>query len=487
NMNSFLRRRFSKILVTVFATVLTFMHAGAQSVGDYFCVSSGNWDDVSIWLRYNGTGWVVPAAPPTYTDGEIHIDTAFTVSVNTNKILDQLYVGSTASLFVNGGLFVVNNGPGSDFTVDGSLSWDTSATLNMTTGSVMDGGVNMFYRGTTLINNGSLNMSSFAMNSPVTQTINGNGSIATFLPFTFTPGGIVVTGTQTITSQLSFNYGIIHTSGAGKISIANGANLINADATHYIDGTLEYYFGFSLGLNMPIGTPSKYLPVQLAALIGTPGNVSLRTDGGDHPQAVFSGVDPDKSINRTWTIDNSSATLTGFYMTLTWDPSDVDPGTNYNNLVARMYTGSSWIPLNVTGSSPTSIDVNYSGSDVGVIEIGEAGTIPNTGDYRSAAFGGWNDFTRWETFNGTAWVPAVVAPNGTNSGVITIRQGFNITNNSQPIQADQVVIESGASLFISEGTLHLLDGPGDDLVCNGSISINTGSINLDSTLIVTNT
>ena len=71
--------------------------------------------------------------------------------------------------------------------------------------------------------------------------------------------------------------------------------------------------------------------------------------------------------------------------------------------LARMYTGSSWIPLNVTGSSPTSIDVNYTGSDVGVIEIGEAGTIPNTGDYRSAAFGGWNDFTRWETFNGTVW------------------------------------------------------------------------------------
>ena len=113
NMNSFLRRRFSKILVTVFATVLTFMHAGAQSVGDYFCVSSGNWDDVSIWLRYNGTGWVVPAAPPTYTDGEIHIDTAFTVSVNTNKIFDQLYVGSTASLFVKWRFVCCHNGPGS--------------------------------------------------------------------------------------------------------------------------------------------------------------------------------------------------------------------------------------------------------------------------------------------------------------------------------------------------------------------------------------
>ena len=94
------------------------------------------------------------------------------------------------------------------------------------------------------------------------STITGTGSIETLLPFSFDPGGIIINGNQTITSQLAFNYGKIHTVGASKIIIGNGAFVINGDATRYVDGNLEYYFTGSLGLTYNIGDVNKYLPVQ---------------------------------------------------------------------------------------------------------------------------------------------------------------------------------------------------------------------------------
>ena len=74
-------------------------------------------------------------------------------------------------------------------------------------GALVDGSVGFFYRGTTLQNDGAINTGSFIVGTSAPQTISGIGSIATFLPYTFDPGGITITGEQTITSQLAFNYG----------------------------------------------------------------------------------------------------------------------------------------------------------------------------------------------------------------------------------------------------------------------------------------
>ncbi|HRH67680.1 MAG TPA: hypothetical protein PLU53_15385, partial [Bacteroidia bacterium] len=97
-------------------------------------------------------------------------------------------------------------------------------------------------------------------------------------------------------------------------------------------------------------------------------------------------------------------------------------------------------------------------------------------NYRTAGNGNWNDSTTWEVFDGTYWIPAEDAPNGANGGTITIRAGHTVSNNSLNIDADELVIENGGTLNISEGTLNILNGSGVDMVCNGSLNINTGSI-----------
>ncbi|MBK9026280.1 MAG: hypothetical protein IPL69_20685 [Saprospiraceae bacterium] len=107
-------------------------------------------------------------------------------------------------------------------------------------------------------------------------------------------------------------------------------------------------------------------------------------------------------------------------------------------------------------------------------------TLPTPNyDYRTSGSGNWRDSTTWEIYDGTFWVAAADAPDGANSGVITIRAGHGLSNASQGIDADQLVIENGGQLSLSEGTLHLLNGAGDDLTCNGTINMNTASIVVD--------
>lgn len=95
-----------------------------------------------------------------------------------------------------------------------------------------------------------------------------------------------------------------------------------------------------------------------------------------------------------------------------------------------------------------------------------------TGDYRSNVnpTGLWSDATSWETYNGSAWVAAAVAPSSTD-GVITIQAGDSIRlMNATTI--DQVQVQSGGILAIfnpTATTFTLNDGAGVDLNVDGKL------------------
>ncbi|MBC8045413.1 MAG: hypothetical protein H7Y00_01315, partial [Fimbriimonadaceae bacterium] len=114
-------------------------------------------------------------------------------------------------------------------------------------------------------------------------------------------------------------------------------------------------------------------------------------------------------------------------------------------------------------------------------------TAQSTGDYRSVGSGPWESAATWESYDGIAWTSATVAPNGTNSNVITILNGDNIDNDSQNIQGDQIVVEDGGILFVAVGDLTILNGTGDDLVLNGDLNMGGGTLIVDGNLIVSAT
>lgn len=107
------------------------------------------------------------------------------------------------------------------------------------------------------------------------------------------------------------------------------------------------------------------------------------------------------------------------------------------------------------------------------ILLNQAAIAQTDGDYRSAGNGNWTSAASWERFNGSAWVVAPGAPAPTD-GVVTVLPGHTITVN-QNLTADQVVVSAGATLVV-DLSLYIVDGPGEDLIVNGTLLWESGSI-----------
>lgn len=94
-------------------------------------------------------------------------------------------------------------------------------------------------------------------------------------------------------------------------------------------------------------------------------------------------------------------------------------------------------------------------------------------NYRSASSGDWTTTpaSRWEIETSPGvWGPAVTAPTSAD-GVITIRNGHNITVGVATVTADEVVVATGGTLTVNN-TLTLNDGTGVDLEVDGTLSLN---------------
>ena len=103
------------------------------------------------------------------------------------------------------------------------------------------------------------------------------------------------------------------------------------------------------------------------------------------------------------------------------------------------------------------------------------------GDYESNGTGGgnWTTVATWQTWSGTAWVPAVTTPDAT-SGVITIL-GSDIVILSSNLTIDQVVVNSGGLLRMGGGrvTITLNNNPVSsalDVKSGGAATIEAGGL-----------
>ncbi len=74
--------------------------------------------------------------------------------------------------------------------------------------------------------------------------------------------------------------------------------------------------------------------------------------------------------------------------------------------------------------------------------FGQSICAQTTGDYQSKMSGNWADITSWQTYDGTAWVDATVAPDGT-AGTITISAKDTIT------VAAALTVNSGVSVVVN--------------------------------------
>src|ERR1043166_6112206 len=196
-------------------------------------------------------------------------------------------------------------------------------------------------------NNGAFNPQgggvTFTNPPPGQQTLNG---ATTFNNLTNGNGGLTLNANITVNSNLTLSAGKI-LGGGNVLAIGPGGTISNASSARFIIGTLQKTFNTGSGQSFTfhIGESfANYAPIAIASLnVTTAGNVTANTTAGDHPSIVGSGIDPNKSANRYWTLTPGgglvASTSSGTFI---FGGGALDAGATPTNFVVRRFDGAVW-------------------------------------------------------------------------------------------------------------------------------------------------
>ncbi|MDX2191078.1 MAG: hypothetical protein SFY32_14550 [Bacteroidota bacterium] len=94
-------KNYKLLFVTVVISLTSFFHAKSQSVGDYLCTTTGNWNDNTKWQKWDGSVW----APVATNDwpGNLSVSGLVTIAQNGATVTMTL---NTSPGFAIGGLSI---------------------------------------------------------------------------------------------------------------------------------------------------------------------------------------------------------------------------------------------------------------------------------------------------------------------------------------------------------------------------------------------
>jgi uncharacterized repeat protein (TIGR02543 family) len=171
---------------------------------------------------------------------------------------------------------------------------------------------------------------------------------------------------------------------AGGKNLATGAHTVAIAAggvvTRLDSATSGWVVG-NLAKDAPLGASSRvfevgdaasYTPVTIALTdVTAPGALTARTDAGDVTIPAGAGIDPAKSVNRTWTLTASPglalASATGPFEFV---PGDVDGGATPASFLVRRLEGGTWSGTTIGARTGTSTQASWT-SGFGTFAIGE--------------------------------------------------------------------------------------------------------------------
>ncbi len=247
-MNS-VRFFLALVILTMVSVVMTF----AQAVGDYGSVTSGNWNDVTTWGTWDGSGWTgVPAAPPAATDN-VWIVGSFTVEVTTSpntcnnlnvasgKLYANLALPTSSIRYIrisNGGVVTVTGGMlGDTVGVGDVLSLEAMGSMTIT-GS---GGIVSLGRIRT---SGTATSFSITLDRDLDLNYNGSSGTGGMALYTSNVSGSTCIITLNAGKTLTLNDGAYV--GTGSSTAADGT----ASTTYNIDGTVNMTANGRMSLNV---------------------------------------------------------------------------------------------------------------------------------------------------------------------------------------------------------------------------------------------
>jgi hypothetical protein len=282
--------------------------------------------------------------------------------LTVNKSANTLSVGgSTTSLTANSNVTLTA----------GTFDKGTATTINAGGNWTNNGGT--FTYGTGTVN----------FNGTAAQAINGTASAQTFYNLTVNKSADTLsisgsTGTVTVNNTLTFTSGMIKT-GSNKISIPTTGSVSGAAAGKYIYGNEEMFIPNSAAPSktFDIGDYSTYAPVTLAfsGTVSGSGSITASTTAGDDADISNSGINSSNSVNRTWTLSNSSVGgFTSYAPVFNFVAGDIDGGANTANFEIRRLTAGTWYAATAGTRAGTSTQATGE-TTFGKVQIGEKNTL----------------------------------------------------------------------------------------------------------------
>jgi hypothetical protein len=165
--------------------------------------------------------------------------------------------------------------------------------------------------------------------------------------------------------------------GANRVVVNDGGNATRING--WINGTEENKIPNTAGpsSDFQIGDTNNPAAINLSFIgnVSGSGSITATTTGGDHPNIGRSSLANTKTVNRYWTMTNSSVSFSTYNATFNYVTADVDVIANPANFIVGKYNGSSWgyPSVGTKTSNSTQITGESSFSD---FEVGEPGCAP---------------------------------------------------------------------------------------------------------------
>ena len=342
-------------------------------------------------------------------------------------------------------------------TISGTGTFKGSTTSNLTIlGTVSSGSI-----GTVSFTTGFQNLGSFTMNRQ---------------PATI---GCVMGSALTVNTSLVLTNGLIDL-GANNLTLGAAATSSGASSNSYVlaygtGGQLVKSFTAAGSFTYPIGDNTSgldYSPATLSFTGGTyAGTVGVRVVDGN-PNGLGTATD---YLTRYWQVFVSGVAPTNYTFAGTYGSIATDIVGTETACISGCYTGTTtWTDIgSAIGSNTctvTGTSFPYATNEFSA----KTGTPPPY--YRSAVAGSWATASNWQSStDNVTWITSAYVPDS-NATAITIRNLYNITISSGSVTADDITIDSGATLTVSGGTFILNNGAAAvDMQVNGTFTYSSGT------------
>jgi hypothetical protein len=352
---------------------------------------------------------------------------------------------------------LISNTNAAGITSVSNLTITNNFTIN--NGSVFNAGSYNYLLGGNLLNKGTLNSgtSVFTLNgstiqdmysvSPLYQLILNNSS-----------GIVTMSSNITVNNTLGFTTGKIQTGNYVVIQPAAGSVSGAAQNTGWVYGRLQKNTGTGvITKTFEIGNSTNYLPVSVAfANISTSGDLTVSTIEGDQPSISNSLINPAKSVNRYWTLNNNGITFSTVNVTFNYIAADVDAGAATNAFVLGEYNSGSWnYPMiaALTATSLTATGITYFAD----FQIGQLTISIKTWDGGAGTIN-WGDAANWNV-----------------DGVPTVNDNVQLTG---PYIININVPAVTKSLLLSDPGLVLSTIGANTLSISGDLTLASGTFNI---------